>query len=211
VIAGAPQIIDHLCKECHQHFKEVLEILDEIELPYQLNPHLVRGLDYYTRTVFEIFEDTPEGREQGALLGGGRYDNLARLLGRKNVPACGGAAGVERIINLMKNKEIKVPSLFPKTEVFLAQIGNLAKKRSLKLLEEFHKAKIGIIESLGKDSLRAQLKRADRAGVRFTLILGQKEALENEIIIRDMKIGSQTTVKLDKIIKEIKKRLKKAK
>jgi len=209
VIAGAPQIIDHLCKECHQHFKEVLEILDEIELPYQLNPHLVRGLDYYTRTVFEIFEDTEEGKEQGSLLGGGRYDNLARLLGKKDVPACGGAAGVERLVNLMKSKELKASSFFPKAEVFLAQIGDLAKKKSLKLLEEFRKAKIGIIESLGKDSLRVQLKRADRVGVRFTLILGQKEALENEIIIRDMRTGSQTTVKLDKIIKEIKKRLKK--
>lgn len=207
VIAQAPKMIDHLCKECHWHFKEVLEFLDELELPYQLNPHLVRGLDYYTKTVFEIFEDTKEGREQGALVGGGRYDDLVKLLGRRDVPACGGAAGIERIINLMKEKRIRLP-IARKPKIFLAQVGNLAKRRSLKVFENFRKAKIGVLESFSRDSLKAQLARANRAGVRYTLILGQKEALEGKIIIRDMETGVQKTVRLDKIIKEMKKRLK---
>ena len=207
VIAHAPQIIDHLCKKCHWHFKEVLEFLDELNLPYQLNPHLVRGLDYYTRTVFEISEDTQTGRQQGALIGGGRYDRLARILGKRDVPACGGAAGIERMVILMKEKKIRLPAFYQKSELFLAQIGNLSKKKSLKLFEKFRKSNIRVIESLGRDSLKTQLKRADKAGVKYTLILGQKESLEGTIIIRDMKTGSQETVKLDKIVKEIKKRL----
>ncbi|NCO80259.1 histidine--tRNA ligase, partial [bacterium] len=90
IISQAPQMIDHLCESCHSHFKEVLEFLDEIGLPYHLNPYLVRGLDYYTKTVFEIYEESPEGRALGALAGGGRYDALTKLLGGKDTPGCGG-------------------------------------------------------------------------------------------------------------------------
>ena len=107
---GAPQILDYLCKECNNHFKNVLETLEELGLPYNLDPYLVRGLDYYTKTVFEIFHDSKEGEEQGALGGGGRYDDLVKLLGRKEAPACGGAFGIERIVNLMKEKGKKVSS-----------------------------------------------------------------------------------------------------
>jgi histidyl-tRNA synthetase len=208
VISHAPQMVDHLCEECHKHFREVLEFLDELELPYHLNPHLVRGLDYYTKTVFEIYEDSEEGRRVGALVGGGRYDNLVKILGGKDTPACGGASGIERIISLMKQKGIGFPPpVFPK--IFLAQLGNLAKRKSLKLLEDFRKAKILIAESFGRDSLKAQLSRANKIGVKYTLILGQKEALEGTIIIRDMATGKQEIVKLDKVVGEVKKRLKK--
>jgi histidyl-tRNA synthetase len=200
-------MVDHLCEECHKHFREVLEFLDEIELPYHLNPYLVRGLDYYTKTVFEIFEDTEEGRKQGALLGGGRYDGLTKLLGGKPTPACGGAAGVDRIISLIKQKGIKFPKLIlPK--IFLAQLGALAKRKSLKLFEDFRKAKILISESFGRDSLKAQLSRANKIGAKYTLILGQKEALEGTIIIRDMVSGRQEIIKLEKVVGEMKKRLK---
>lgn len=208
VRAQAPQILDHLCDECRKHFKEVLEFLDEIELPYHLNPYLVRGLDYYTKTVFEIMEDSEEGKRIGALAGGGRYDNLVKVLGGKNTPACGGAGGTERIVAIMKNKKIKLQEL-ASAKVFLAQLGNLAKRKSLKLLEDFRKEKILVAESFGRDSLKSQLSRADRLGVKYVLILGQKEALENTIIIRDMKTGKQETVKLDRVVREMKKRLKK--
>ena len=213
--AGAPQIIDHLCEECHDHFKEVLEFLDELGLPYRLNPYLVRGIDYYTKTVFEIFaENSPSSSEEAslpiALVGGGRFDNLGRVVGGKDVPACGGAAGVERIVSGMKLNRIKVLGE-AKKDVFLAQVGDLAKKKSLKLFEEFRKEKIPLAESLSKDSLKVQLSRADRLNVRYTLILGQKEALEKTVILKDMKKGTQETVKLDKVIHEIKKLLKKGK
>jgi histidyl-tRNA synthetase len=208
VISQAPQMIDHLCKECHDHFKEVLEFLDEMEIPYRLNSHLVRGLDYYTRTVFEISQESETGIIQGALVGGGRYDKLAKLLGRRDVPGCGAAAGIERIVSLLKEKKMKLPSL-PQSEIFLAQIGDLAKKRSLKLFEEFRKARIRVAESFGRDSLKSQLSRANRLGVKITLILGQREALEGAIIIRNMKTGSQETVKLERVVQIVKKYLKK--
>lgn len=200
--AEAPQTLDHLCDECHAHFKEVLEFLDEIEVPYNLNPHLVRGLDYYTKTVFEIFSGT-----EIALAGGGRYDKLVKLLRGKDTPASGAAAGVERIVNLMKAQDIKIVERV-KAQIFLAQLGSLAKRKSLKLLEGFRKSKIKVEESFGRDSLKAQLNRADKIGAKYTLIIGQKEALDEVIIIRDMKTGNQEIVKMDKVIERIKKKLK---
>lgn len=216
VKAQAPQMIDHLCEECHRHFKEALEFLDEIELPYRLNPYLVRGLDYYTKTVFEIFSEEEKKdikseeilpSVKNALAGGGRYDALVKLLGGKDTPAAGCAAGVERIIEIMKLKGIKLKKE-EAGQIYLAQLGNLAKRKSLKLLEEFREARILVSESFGKDSLKSQLGRADRVGVRYTLILGQKEALDNTIIIRDMKSGRQENVKLESVVREMQKRLK---
>jgi histidyl-tRNA synthetase len=207
--AQAPQIIDHLCEQCHNHFKEILEFLEEIEIPYHLDPYLVRGLDYYTKTVFEIFPETKEEKDtKNALVGGGRFDNLIKILGGKDTPAVGGAMGIERVVNLMKERGIKIPSP-PLPKIFLAQLGNLAKRKSLKLFEEFRKAKILVAESFGKDSLKPQLAKADRIGVKYTLILGQKEALEEKIIIRDMEKGKQETVKLKDIIKIMKRKFKK--
>lgn len=212
--AEAPQMLDHLCDECHLHFKEVLEFLDETEIPYQLNSYLVRGLDYYTKTVFEIFPapaeeigSAKEDSKRTAIVGGGRYDKLVKLLGGKETPACGAAAGIEGIIILMKNQEIEPPKS-TEAQIFLAQLGNLAKRKSLKLLDDLRKAKIRVSESFGRDSLKAQLNRADKIGARYTLILGQKEALEGTIIIRDMKTGKQEIVELDKIAEKMKKCLK---
>lgn len=200
--AESPQILDHLCDPCHVHFKEVLEFLDEIEIPYNLNPYLVRGLDYYTKTVFEIFSET-----EIALAGGGRYDRLVRLLRGKDTPASGAAAGVERIINLMKIQDIKTVEK-AEVQIFLAQLGNLAKRKSLRLLESFRKTKIKVEESFGRDSLKAQLNRADKVGAKYTLILGQKEALDGVVIIRDMKTGNQEIVKMDKVVERVKRKLK---
>lgn len=204
IISQAPQILDHLCENCRRHFKELLEFLDELELPYHLNTYLVRGLDYYNKTVFEISEESEKGKALGALAGGGRYDALIKNLGGKETPAVGGGGGVERIISLMKEKAIRFPTQ-KKNKIFLASIGNLAKRKSLKLIESFKEAKIPIAESLGRDSLRSQLEVANRLGVKYALILGQKEALEGKIILRDMEMGKQKMLKLKNLIKELKK------
>lgn len=206
ICSQAPQIVDHLCEECKLHFKQVLEFLDELGIPYDLNPYLVRGLDYYTKTVFEIKGKTDTG--QGTFLGGGRYDNLIKALGGRETSACGGACGIERVINIMKES---LPRGGKKSQprVFIAQIGNLAKRKSLVLAEEFRKARIPIAESFNKDSLKAQLNKADKIGVEHCLIIGQKEAVEENVIIRDMSSGKQREVKMDKVVKEIKKLLKK--
>ena len=203
----APQIIDCLCDNCNNHFKSVLEYLDELEIPYILNPRLVRGLDYYTKTVFEIWPEEENGR-QISLCGGGRYDKLIKLLGRKDIPAVGFAIGLDRIINLIKEREIKITSKST-PPIFLVQLGDLGKRKSLKLFEELQQAGLKIASSFSKNTIKAQLKIADRMNVRFALILGQKEAIDESIIIRDMVSGSQEVVQLSKIVKEIKKRIKK--
>ncbi len=209
VKAGAPQIIDHLCEHCHAHFKQVLEFLDELELPYTLNPYLVRGLDYYTRTVFELVEKSEIGTTQGSLAGGGRYDGLVKLLGGRDTPGIGVAGGVDRIMNIMKTRESKPDKKQEKTEIFLAQLGQSAKRKSLKLFEEFRAAKIPVAESFSKDSLRSQLNAANKLGVKWVLIFGQKEALEDFITLKDMETGVQTEIKLDKVVEEMKERISK--
>ena len=209
VKAGAPQIIDHLCENCHGHFKQVLEFLDELELPYTLNPYLVRGLDYYTKTVFEIVEKSEDGVLQGTLVGGGRYDTLVKLLGGRETPAMGAAGGIDRIMNLMKTRELKPDKKQEKTDIFLAQLGQSAKRKSLKLFEEFRAAKIPVAESFSKDSLRSQLNAANKLGVKWVLIFGQKEALEDFITLRDMETGTQIEIKLDKVVEEMKEKIQK--
>ncbi len=205
--AEAPQIIDHLCEQCHIHFKQVLEFLDELELPYTLNPYLVRGFDYYTKTVFEIVEKSENGTNQGSLVGGGRYDGLVKLLGGRDTPAFGAAGGIDRIINSMKTREIKTEKK-DEPKIFLAQLGQLAKRKSMKLFEEFRAAKIPVAESFSKDSLRSQLNTADKMKVKWVLIFGQKEALEGFITLRDMETGVQKEIKLDKVVQEMKAKIK---
>lgn len=204
----APQVIDNLCSDCHNHFKCVLEYLDELEIPYILNPNLVRGLDYYTKTVFEIWpEEEGTLARQVALGGGGRYDDLVKLLGGRDTPAVGFAMGLDRIVNLMKERNINLPRRTSPL-VFLVQLGELGKKKSLKLFEELRRAGIETATSFSKNTINSQLKIANRIKTRFALILGQKEAIDETIIIRDMTSGSQETVLLSKVIQELKKRIK---
>ncbi|MDZ7612212.1 MAG: histidine--tRNA ligase [Candidatus Moranbacteria bacterium] len=209
VLAQAPQSIDHLCKECKNHFTYLLECLDEIKVSYEINPKLVRGLDYYTKTVFEIW---PEGDEEGkgSLGGGGRYDYLVEKLGGKKTPAVGFAAGMDRIAEEMKDKDVRGYEQ-PKPKVFLAQLGDMAKMKSLRIFQDLEKAGITVAESFGKGNLRAQLKRADRRGVNIVLIIGQREALDETVIIKDMKSGSQEVIDFKKVVDDVKKKLDKIK
>lgn len=206
VAATAPQSVDHLCEECRVHFKNLLEYLDELDLPYVINPQLVRGLDYYTKTVFEIWSGDEEGRKS-ALGGGGRYDGLIKLLGGEATPAIGFGLGVERLILEMKRVQAK-PYRAPKPRVFLAQLGDLAKKKSLKLFSEMEKNGILVAESFGRGSLKSQLRVADKLGVELTLILGQKEALDQTVIVKNMVSGVQEIVAMEKLIDVVKKKLK---
>jgi histidyl-tRNA synthetase len=201
----APSILDSLDSPCRAHFKGVLEFLDEIGLPYMLNPYLVRGLDYYNRTVFEFFT---EG-ENIALGGGGRYDYLSEMVGGRPTPAIGAAMGVDRIIGILKSKEITFEPR-RKDKVFVVHVGEMAKKKAFSLMEEFRKANIRALEALGKDSLQAQMKVADKEEVPIALILGQKEIYEGIVIVRDMKTGTQENVPVGKIVEEVKKRFHKS-
>ncbi|GBD33790.1 Histidine--tRNA ligase [bacterium HR34] len=215
VCSQAPQIVDFLCDECKNHFKKVVEVLDTLQFPYTINPFLARGLDYYNRTVFEIipvsFEEYQKDKDnftkKDSIGGGGRYDDLLYLIGREEIPAVGGALGIERIIDVLKDNKVEIKEEY-KPDIFFVQIGDLPKKKSFAILEELRKHKINCAESIGKDSLKGQLRIADKLGVKYVIIYGQKEAFENVVVLRDMKTGSQTIVSLQDLVKEIKARLK---
>ena len=198
----APSILDSLCSNCSLHFKHTLEFLEEISLPYTLNPYLVKESDYYNKTVFRMFA---EGSKE-ALVSGGRYDYLGESLVGHSIPAVGATLQFRRIFNLVK--EQRTINIKAKGKVFLVFIGDLAKRKSLKLIEDFRENNVPVIESLGKDSLSSQLEIAAKLNSPFALIFGQKEAYEDTIIIRDMATGTQETMPLRKIIEETKKRLK---
>ncbi len=200
----APILLDNLCQSCNNHFKATLEFIDELKLPYNLNNFLVRGLDYYNRTVFEIFAEGIDA----ALASGGRYDYLAEMLGGRKTAAVGSGLGVERLVELMKNKGLAGLPVKSKPKAFLIYIGEQAKKQSLGLIEEFRKSGIKVTESLGRDSLKSQLRIADKEEATLSLILGQKEVFEESIIIRDMRSGAQETVPFGKVVEEVRKRLK---
>lgn len=198
----APNILDSLCSDCRKHLKKVLEFLDEVQLPYNINQFLVRGLDYYTKTVFEIFTSG----FNFAIAGGGRYDYLMELLGGRQYQGVGGAVGLDRLVEVIKSRNINLLGK-PKPKVYLVHVGDLAKSKALALIEIMRKANIDVVESLGKDSLRGQLKNADKLGSVYALIFGQQEAFEQSIIIRDMKSGAQETVPLKKFVEVLKRKL----
>lgn len=208
----APQMIEYVCEACKKHFRDVLEFMDVLETPYHLAPHLVRGLDYYTRTVFEFTlllpSSSPEaevGRVE--LAGGGRYDYLAHLLAGSTLAAVGGALGMDRLAEVMKEQKREGFVQTRAPEVFLVQIGEMAKRKSLALVEEFRKAHIPLLHSLAKESIRSQLTRASDLGIKFSLILGQKEVMDGTMIIRDMDSGLQEIFPLSKIIETLKARM----
>lgn len=198
-----PNILDSLCSDCKKHLKKVLEFLDEVGVPYALNSLLVRGLDYYSKTVFEIFA---EGFNF-AVGGGGRYDYLMNLLGGRQANGVGGAIGLERLVEVIKAKEINLLGK-TKPKITLVYVGEMAKGKALALVELLREASIDVAESLGKDSLRAQLKLADKLGSQYSLILGQQEVFEQSVIIRDMQSGAQETVPVKKVADVIKRKLK---
>lgn len=199
--AEAPESISYLSSSCKAHFKEVLEYLGEMGVDYRINANLVRGLDYYSRTVFEISLPATEGSETSplALGGGGRYDYLAKTLGsKKEVPAVGASLGVDRIIAAAGYNK-PTPRIIKKPKVFFIQLGFEAKLKSFPVIEILRAAKIPMIQTISKDSLSAQLAQAEKLSVPYSIILGQKEALEGTVIVRNMDSRSQDTIKVDKL------------
>ena len=206
VTSEAPQIIDYLCEECHNHFKDVLEYLDESRIPYNLNSRLVRGLDYYTKTAFEIWP-VKDGvaLSQNSLGGGGRYDDLVEILGGRETPAVGMALGIERILDYLKSDIVTEE----KPDLMLIKLGDMASKKALGLIDKLMDNNMVVIEGLQKDSIKSQLRLASNAGVKYALILGQKEVLDKNILIRDMESGIQEVASQDNMISELKKKLRK--
>lgn len=202
---GAPHIVDYLDEECKKHFMGVLEILDELEIQYNLNPFLVRGLDYYTRTVFE-FWPTGEVKAQSSLLSGGRYDNLVEEMGGQPTPAVGFGTGIERIILRLKDEGVVIPPE-ARPDVFIAHLGSEARKKAMLLFEKMRAEKMNVAENFAKDSLKQQLESANKLKVRYAVIIGQKELQEKSVLLRDMDAGTQETVDQKKIMDMLKRKL----
>lgn len=202
---GAPHIVDYLDEECKKHFMQVLEFLDELNIPYNLNPFLVRGLDYYTRTVFE-FWPVGDVKAQSSLVNGGRYDNLIEELGGLPTPAVGFGMGFERIIARIKDEGVVVPSP-PRPDVFVAHLGIEARKKAMVIFEDLRKAGFAVAENFAKESLKQQLETANKLRAKLALIFGQKEMQEKTILLRDMDAGVQEVIDQKKVIAELKKRL----
>jgi histidyl-tRNA synthetase len=191
----------------------LLEFFDEIGIPYILNPRLVGTFNYYSRTVFRIFHDSQEEgeaeKEKSLPLGsGGRFDSLIQSMGGKPTPAAAGIMGIERILHaLRKIPDVKFET--PQSRVFLVQLGDLSKRKSFSVLEKLRRAGISVQESLGKDSIKSQLKIAEKVGAEIALIIGQKEAIDGTIIVREVSSGSQETTPQEKLIDLLERKLKK--
>lgn len=196
---NAPDIVSHLGTAAKKHFREILEALDEMGISYQINKNLVRGLSYYTRTVFEIEEPGVEDGAPLTIAAGGRYDLLARQLGsKKDVPAMGVGIGVDRIVETPWFKDLS-PRILKKPKVYFIQVGLDAKLKSLNVIEILRKAHIPVMQALSKDSLSAQLAVAEKSGVPYTIIFGQKEAMEGSVMIRNMETRSQDCVPITEL------------
>ncbi|MBI1999451.1 MAG: histidine--tRNA ligase [Parcubacteria group bacterium] len=234
----APEMVGSLCEECRKHFRGVLEYLDALGIPYEIKHTLVRGLDYYSRTVFEIVAGAPpeksEAPESGgaqpenekpadgakkepsaeeevplALAGGGRYDYLARLLGSKrDVPSVGMSIGVDRVISAPQFVSSS-PRIIKKPRVYFIQLGQEAKLKSLQVIEVLRHAHIPVAHALSKDKLSVQLAIAESLEIPYTLIMGQKESVENTVIVRDMQSRSQETVPIDRLADYVRSKMHK--
>lgn len=202
---NAPDAISCLNSSCKKHFKEVLEYLEEMNIPYNINKNLVRGLSYYTHTVFEIMENgITEDGSPIAIAGGGRYDNLAKQIGnKKDVPAIGMAIGVDRIIASPWYKKL-APRIMKKPKIYFIQLGAEAKLKSLNIIDILRKSHVPIMHSLSKDSLGSQLGVAEKLEIPYAIIFGVKEALEESVIVRNMKDRSQNTIKISKLLEYLK-------
>jgi histidyl-tRNA synthetase len=192
-LAGVPLLLDHLCGACAEHLGRVEAGLAVLAIAYQINPRLVRGLDYYTRTAFEVVSGALGA--QAAVAAGGRYDGLVEELGGPPTPAIGFAIGLERLIELMAAEE-----LAPSLAVYVAALGAAAQERGLQLADALRRAGLSCELDHGNRSLKAQLKRADRLGARKVVILGDAELATGEVVVRDLTESQQQTVSLADLV-----------
>ena len=196
LVKKAPKIIDYISKEDKKHFESMLAILDNLNIPYTIDDYLVRGLDYYSRTVFEIQANSLGS--QNALCGGGRYDYLVEELGGPYTPAIGFAAGLERLImamNIINNEIIKNPN------IYIISIGDEAIEFSLKLANQLRlKKNLIIINDTLRRSLKAQMKDANRLNTKYSIIIGEEELSKKTVSIKNMETGNQEELPIDKII-----------
>ena len=205
LLNGALHSTDYLCDECAQHFQALCGYLEALEMPYSINPRLVRGMDYYTKTVFEVWAEGIGA--QAAVCGGGRYDGLIEELGGPPTPGIGFGMGIERVILSLKAQGILPPPLIA-PQVQVSPLGDAARVAGMKLVRELRTAGIGALLAFGKRSLKSQLRSADKAQVAFALILGDQELADQTVVVRDLAAGQQTTMAAAEVIPWLAERLK---
>lgn len=194
IAQGAPKITDYLCDECKEHFASVQKYLDAAGVEYTVNPTIVRGLDYYTKTVFEFVTDFIGA--QGTVCGGGRYDGLIEELGGKHLPSLGFAMGIERLLMLMDKQGIEIPQ--PSTcDLYVAVKGESASLKSFEIIKAVRSCGLIAETDIVGRGLRAQMKYADKIGAKFSMVLGDNEIEQGKAVIKNMSNGEQTEIVLD--------------
>ncbi|MFH1560775.1 MAG: histidine--tRNA ligase [Chloroflexota bacterium] len=196
----APRTIDHLCSQCQDHWEQLLGYLQRLDVPFSVEPRLVRGLDYYTRTVFEI--QPPEEGSQSTICAGGRYDGLIQELDGPPTPGIGFAAGMERMVLNLKRQGVTVP-VEDSVRAIVAYLGDDAKETAISLASQLRSKGMGAILAPAGRSLRAQLRYANSLGIPYALILGEDEMKRGSVILRDMAQGEQREVPIQGVAEEL--------
>ena len=197
IAQGAPVVIDYLCDECKEHFEKVQKYLDAQNIEYKINPQIVRGLDYYTKTVFEFVSNSIGA--QGTVCGGGRYDGLVEELGGQHTASLGFAMGLERLMLLMEAQGCEFPQA-EKPDLFIVALGEKATLKALEIAKDMREEGFSALLDLNQRSVRAQMKYADKLGAKFNVVIGDNE-VENKIAkLKNMQTGEETEINLDTFV-----------
>lgn len=197
IAEGAPVVIDYLCDECKEHFENVQKYLKAQNIEYTINPQIVRGLDYYTKTVFEFVSNSIGA--QGTVCGGGRYDGLVEELGGQHTPSLGFAMGIERLMLLMEAQGCEFPEA-EKPDLFIVALGEKATLKAVEIAKDMREEGFSALLDLNQRSVRAQMKYADKLGAKFNVVIGDNEVETKTAKLKNMQTGEETEINLDTFV-----------
>lgn len=197
IAEGAPVVIDYLCDECKEHFENVQKYLKAQNIEYTINPQIVRGLDYYTKTVFEFVSNSIGA--QGTVCGGGRYDGLVEELGSQHTPSLGFAMGIERLMLLMEAQGCEFPEA-EKPDLFIVALGEKATLKAVEIAKDMREEGFSALLDLNQRSVRAQMKYADKLGAKFNVVIGDNEVEAKTAKLKNMQTGEETEINLDTFV-----------
>lgn len=197
IAEGAPVVIDYLCDECKEHFENVQKYLKAQNIEYTINPQIVRGLDYYTKTVFEFVSNSIGA--QGTVCGGGRYDGLVEELGGQHTPSLGFAMGIERLMLLMEAQGYEFPEA-EKPDLFIVALGEKATLKAVEIAKDMREEGFSALLDLNQRSVRAQMKYADKLGAKFNVVIGDNEVEAKTAKLKNMQTGEETEINLDTFV-----------